>query len=87
MGQRLCERGPGDGGSKSGPLVRELEIIGARVYERRDFERAVQMLAAGEIPAAQLISAVEPLERAAEAFSALESGGEVMKVLIHCREE
>lgn len=66
---------------------RELEIIGARVYERRDFERAVQMLAAGEIPAAQLISAVEPLERAAEAFSALESGGEVMKVLIHCREE
>jgi (R,R)-butanediol dehydrogenase/meso-butanediol dehydrogenase/diacetyl reductase len=64
---------------------RELELIGARVYERCDFERAVQMLAAGDIPAARLISAVEPLERTAEAFSALESGTGVMKVLIDCR--
>ena len=35
---------------------RELEIVGARVYERRDFERAVELLATGAIPAAQLIS-------------------------------
>jgi (R,R)-butanediol dehydrogenase / meso-butanediol dehydrogenase / diacetyl reductase len=64
---------------------RELELIGARVYERCDFERAVQMLAAGDIPAERLVSAVEPLERTAEAFSALESGAGVMKVLIDCR--
>jgi 2-desacetyl-2-hydroxyethyl bacteriochlorophyllide A dehydrogenase len=64
---------------------RELELIGARVYERRDFDRAVAMLAAGAIPARKLISLIEPLERAAEAFSALESGGGAVKVLIDCR--
>jgi 2-desacetyl-2-hydroxyethyl bacteriochlorophyllide A dehydrogenase len=64
---------------------RELELIGARVYERRDFDRAVEMLAAGAIPARKLISLIEPLERAAEAFSALESGGGAVKVLIDCR--
>lgn len=64
---------------------RELELIGARVYERRDFERAVALLADGAIPAAELISAVEPLERTLEAFEALESGTGVVKVLIDCR--
>lgn len=63
---------------------RELTLIGARVYERRDFERAVELLAAGAIPAPRLISAVEPLERTPEAFSRLESGAEVVKVLIDC---
>ena len=66
---------------------RELELAGARVYERRDFERAVELLAVGAIPAARLISAVEPLERTADAFATLESGGEVVKVLIDCRRE
>lgn len=64
---------------------RELELIGARVYERRDFERAVALLAGGTIPTAELISAVEPLDRAPEAFAALESGSGVMKVLIDCQ--
>jgi threonine dehydrogenase-like Zn-dependent dehydrogenase len=64
---------------------RELEVRGARVYERRDFERAVEMLASGEIPSEQLISAVEPLERTPDAFARLESGAEVVKVLIDCQ--
>jgi (R,R)-butanediol dehydrogenase / meso-butanediol dehydrogenase / diacetyl reductase len=66
---------------------RELELAGARVYERADFERAVELLSAGSIPAAPLISAVVPLERAADAFAALEGGGDVLKVLIDCRQE
>jgi (R,R)-butanediol dehydrogenase / meso-butanediol dehydrogenase / diacetyl reductase len=65
---------------------RELELIGARVYERPDFERAVELLATGAIPAAELISAVEPIDRTPEAFAALESGAEVVKVLIDCRD-
>ena len=64
---------------------RELEVAGARVYERTDFERAVELLAAGAIPAAPLISAVVPLERTADAFAALEGGGDVLKVLIDCQ--
>jgi (R,R)-butanediol dehydrogenase/meso-butanediol dehydrogenase/diacetyl reductase len=66
---------------------RELSLIGARVYERPDFEQAVQLVANGTIPAHRLISRVQPLASAAEAFSALESGGDVMKVLIDCRSE
>jgi threonine dehydrogenase-like Zn-dependent dehydrogenase len=63
---------------------RELTLIGARVYERADFVRAVELVAAGAIPAGALISRVEPLERTAAAFDALETGGDVMKVLIRC---
>ena len=62
---------------------RELSVIGARVYERGDFERAVELLATAAIPAASLISQVYQIDRAAEAFAALERGG-VMKVLIEC---
>jgi (R,R)-butanediol dehydrogenase / meso-butanediol dehydrogenase / diacetyl reductase len=66
---------------------RELELAGARVYERTDFERAVELLAAGAIPTEPLISAVVPLEQTADAFAALEGGGDVLKVLVDCREE
>jgi (R,R)-butanediol dehydrogenase/meso-butanediol dehydrogenase/diacetyl reductase len=66
---------------------RELELAGARVYEHTDFERAVELLAAGAIPTAPLISAVVPLEKTADAFTALEGGGDVLKVLVDCREE
>jgi 2-desacetyl-2-hydroxyethyl bacteriochlorophyllide A dehydrogenase len=64
---------------------RELSIIGARVYERTDFEVALDLLAAGTIPAEALISRVMPLDSISDAFSAMESGGEVMKVLLDCQ--
>jgi (R,R)-butanediol dehydrogenase/meso-butanediol dehydrogenase/diacetyl reductase len=64
---------------------RELTLIGARLYDHDDFETAVRLIADGDIPAGALISRISPLERAAEAFAALESGGGVMKVLIDCR--
>jgi (R,R)-butanediol dehydrogenase/meso-butanediol dehydrogenase/diacetyl reductase len=64
---------------------RELTVMGARVYERADYERAVDLVAAGVVPADALISAVVPLSEAADAFVQLERGGGVMKVLIDCR--
>lgn len=64
---------------------RELELIGARVYEREDFARAVELIAGGEVPAARLISAVEPIERISEAFAALEGDTQVVKLLVDCR--
>ncbi|RNM13162.1 Zn-dependent alcohol dehydrogenase [Nocardioides pocheonensis] len=63
---------------------RELSILGARVYERSDFERAVALLAAGHVAADALISRVQPLESAAAAFDELAAGGEVMKILVRC---
>ncbi|XAN42406.1 alcohol dehydrogenase catalytic domain-containing protein [Micromonospora schwarzwaldensis] len=62
---------------------RELEIVGARVYQRDDFTAAVRLLAAGEVPAEDLISEVVPLLEVTAAFDALERGG-VVKVLIDC---
>jgi (R,R)-butanediol dehydrogenase/meso-butanediol dehydrogenase/diacetyl reductase len=47
----------------------------------------VQLLADGTIDAAGMISAVEPIARAPEAFALLEDGAGVMKVLIDCREQ
>jgi (R,R)-butanediol dehydrogenase / meso-butanediol dehydrogenase / diacetyl reductase len=61
---------------------RELEVFGARVYQREDFEEAVRLIAADAVPAGQLISTIEPLKRTADAFAALQSGAEVVKVLI-----
>jgi (R,R)-butanediol dehydrogenase/meso-butanediol dehydrogenase/diacetyl reductase len=63
---------------------RELTLCGARVYQRPDFERAVELLAAGVVPAAELISRIEPLDSAEAAFSSLASGQGVMKVLVRC---
>ena len=62
---------------------RELEMVGARLYERRDFEEAAALIASGVVPAEELISAVVPLDEAAEAFASLAHGG-VMKVLVDC---
>jgi threonine dehydrogenase-like Zn-dependent dehydrogenase len=65
-------------------FLRELELVGARLYQREDFVEAVRLMASGAIPAASLISRIEPLDRAAAAFDALEHGG-VMKVLVDCQ--
>jgi (R,R)-butanediol dehydrogenase / meso-butanediol dehydrogenase / diacetyl reductase len=62
---------------------RELTLIGARVYERRDFERAVELVAEGAVPVDRLVSRVVPLSSARAAFESLESGGQV-KVLVEC---
>jgi (R,R)-butanediol dehydrogenase / meso-butanediol dehydrogenase / diacetyl reductase len=63
---------------------RELSLVAARLYQRPDFERAVELVADGTVPADVLISRIEPLDRAADAFAALQGGG-VMKVLVACQ--
>jgi (R,R)-butanediol dehydrogenase/meso-butanediol dehydrogenase/diacetyl reductase len=60
---------------------RELRLLGARVYQRSDFERAITLLHQEVIPAAALISEVVPLERTGEAIADL-SAGRAMKILV-----
>jgi (R,R)-butanediol dehydrogenase / meso-butanediol dehydrogenase / diacetyl reductase len=64
---------------------RELTLIGVRLYERGDFESAVELVASRQLPLADLISRVLPLHRVGEAFAALDGGDAVMKVLIDCQ--
>ncbi|XVQ89375.1 zinc-dependent alcohol dehydrogenase [Microbispora siamensis] len=60
---------------------RELRLLGARVYQRSDFERAVDLLGRGLIPAEALISGVVPIEEIASAMDDL-SAGRAMKILV-----
>lgn len=60
---------------------RELELLGARVYEREDFERAIALVADGAVPADELVTTTVPLSETRAAFASLESG-EALKVLI-----
>ncbi|MCZ4068999.1 alcohol dehydrogenase catalytic domain-containing protein [Microbacterium sp. H37-C3] len=59
---------------------RELRLLGARVYQRTDFERAVELLDGGVIPADALITDIAALEDIQDAFAKLGSGA--MKVLV-----
>jgi (R,R)-butanediol dehydrogenase/meso-butanediol dehydrogenase/diacetyl reductase len=60
---------------------RELRLLGARVYQRSDFDRAVELLRRGLIPVGTLISHVVGLEQAASAIDDL-SAGRAMKILV-----
>ena len=63
---------------------KELQILGARVYERTDFTAAVELLAQGAIPVDALVSTTDALADAPAAFESLAQGGRVMKVLLDC---
>ncbi|WP_369264139.1 zinc-binding dehydrogenase [Streptomyces sp. R35] len=63
---------------------RELTLVGARLYDRGDFEQAVALVAEGTVPVERLISKIVPLTQAPAAFEALEGGGDVMKILVDC---
>lgn len=64
---------------------RELTLVGARLYTRADFATAIDHLSRGVISAEAMISAVVPLTESASAFSTLERGGKVLKILIDCQ--
>jgi (R,R)-butanediol dehydrogenase/meso-butanediol dehydrogenase/diacetyl reductase len=61
---------------------KELGIIGARVYQRPDFEEAVRLVADGTIPADEMITEVRPLADVEAAFKQLSGGENVVKLLI-----
>jgi 2-desacetyl-2-hydroxyethyl bacteriochlorophyllide A dehydrogenase len=60
---------------------RELRLLGARVYQRADFERAIALLSHGVIPSEELISGVVPLDQTATAMADL-AAGRAMKILV-----
>jgi 2-desacetyl-2-hydroxyethyl bacteriochlorophyllide A dehydrogenase len=61
---------------------RELKLFGARVYEHQDFEKAIQLAAAGAIPLDKIITDIRPLEELDAGFKLMEQGGQVMKILL-----
>ncbi|WP_281888679.1 zinc-binding dehydrogenase [Paenibacillus sp. YYML68] len=63
---------------------RELQLVGARVYEHEDFAKAIELSASGVLPLEKVITEVYPLEQIQSGFEKMESGGSVMKILIQC---
>ena len=64
---------------------KELKLIGARVYEREDYETAIALINKNELPFAQLITAVEPLENVQAVFENIDKNPDGMKVLLDCQ--
>ncbi len=64
---------------------KELSMVGTRVYEPQDYERALQLMAADTLPLEKMITSVEPLDRIDEAFAQLDANPAGMKTLIDCR--
>jgi (R,R)-butanediol dehydrogenase / meso-butanediol dehydrogenase / diacetyl reductase len=64
-------------------VFKEAELVGALTYRRAEFAEAIELLAAGEVPADRLITDVVGLDGAEDAFQALTApGNRQVKVLL-----
>lgn len=63
---------------------RELELLGARVYEGADFDKAIELLANGAIDADTIITDTSDLDNIQQAFSSLDGNAQAMKSIVRC---
>ena len=63
---------------------REIELLGARVYEPDDYDQAIALVASGAIDCNSIITDVRPLDEITNAFKALSGNAPAMKSLIKC---
>lgn len=65
---------------------RELKLIGARVYEPQDYDKAIELVKNGAIDSDTIITDVSPLRDIQSAFEALDASPTAMKSLIQVGE-
>lgn len=65
---------------------RELRLIGARVYEAEDYEKAIKIITSGGVDADTIITDVAPLEDMQKAFESLDASPTALKSLIRIGE-
>jgi (R,R)-butanediol dehydrogenase/meso-butanediol dehydrogenase/diacetyl reductase len=63
---------------------REIDMLGARVYEPADYEEAIALVASGRIDVDRLITDRHDLPAIQSAFEALDGNPTAMKTLIRC---
>ena len=63
---------------------REIELLGARVYEPVDYDQAINLIAAGVVDCDGMITDVRNLDQIEEAFELLGKNPEAVKSLIKC---
>ena len=64
---------------------KELSLIGARVYEKEDYEKSIQLITANELPFEQMITDVQPLTKIQQVFENIDNNPDGMKVLMDCQ--
>jgi len=63
---------------------KELQLLGARVYESADFEKAIELIANGSIDIEPFISSISSLAEINGAFSGMDNNPTGMKALVSC---
>ncbi len=64
---------------------KELKLIGARVYEREDYEKSIELITANELPFEAMITDVQPLSSIQKVFEDIDNNPEGLKVLMDCQ--
>lgn len=65
---------------------KELKLIGARVYEKEDYERAIDLITKNELPFEEMITDVQPLSNIQQVFENIDHNPDGMKVLMDCQQ-
>ena len=64
---------------------KELKLIGARVYVKEDYETAIGLVTANELPFEAMITDVQPLTSIQKVFEDIDNNPEGWKVLMDCQ--
>ena len=64
---------------------KELKLIGARVYEKEDYEKAIALITKNQLPFEAMITNVSPLSNIQEVFENIDKNPDGMKVLLDCQ--
>ncbi len=64
---------------------KELELIGARVYEREDYIQAIDLVTMNDLPLQRLITDVQPISQIQRVFEKIDQNPSGMKVLLDCQ--
>ncbi|KSA12276.1 MAG: alcohol dehydrogenase catalytic domain-containing protein [Maribacter dokdonensis] len=64
---------------------KELKLIGARVYEKEDYEQAIRLITANELPFNEMITDVQPLKNIQTVFENIDKNPDGLKVLMDCQ--
>ena len=64
---------------------KELKMIGARVYEREDYEKSIQLITENKLPFEDMITDVQPLSNIQQVFENIDNNPDGLKVLMDCQ--
>ena len=64
---------------------KELRLIGARVYEKEDYEKAIALITENKLPIEEMITDVQPLSNIQKVFENIDNNPDGMKLLMDCQ--